>query len=454
MELVVVLAILAMVGGLSIGVYQTVATQNVLPTAASQVSSILRAARNFSVSSGLPSRVYVNEEASQVSAFGFELVAAWSFEDLEEFESGSPVDPGFEVIGAFGEPAEIQGEIEVGTGRIGSGLAFLDDGAHLVAPNRPRYDSSRGFSLEAWVLFWPRELESGEGSDRSGAWSDPRRSEEYAVISRPGSYEFGLLGDGALYAVIGDADDLNSSRTYFAATASQAVLGWRWTHIRASFDGIELLLEVDGIARGWAPVGFEYIAEDDWPPMPTEVPPTRDELLISHPSRFFFGEIDEVKVRVALEPRFYELPGGVKFLGDSQLIRFDSRGSLDPIHHANPVVVRIGELGEDVDLEDESGGGTAVAAPGAFEALSGSSTNKSAEQESAGVDELIGDPMGALQRYIEEQRLESENGEDSSKEGDFDRVSPGIGEPGEGDLDRGMKRIHRIIVDLTGTIRG
>lgn len=453
MELVVVLAILAMVGGLSIGVYQKVATQNVLPTAASQVSSILRAARNFSVSSGLPSRVYVDEDAGQVSAFGFELVAAWSFEDLEELEIGAPIDPGFELIGAFGERAEVQGEIEVGTGRIGCGLAYLDDGAHLVAPNRPRYDSSRGFSLDAWVLFWPRELARGEGSDRSGAWSDPRRSEEYAVISRPGSYEFGLLGDGALYAVIGDADDLNSTRTYFAATASQAVLGWRWTHIRASFDGIELILEVDGISRGWAPVGFEYIAEDDWPPMPEEVPATRDDLLISHPSRFFFGEIDEVKVRVALEPRVYELPGEVKFLGGSQLIRFDSRGSLDPVHHGYPVLVRIGELGEDAQTEEEAGGGTAVAAPSPFEALGGSPSREGAGNSQV-VDEAIGDPMSALQRYFDEKRVELEDGRDSSAGEDFNRVSPGIGERGEGDLDRGMKRIHRIIVDLTGTIRG
>jgi len=468
-ELVVVLAILAAVTGLGIGVYQKVSTQNILPVAASQVSSVIRAARNYSVSAGLPSRVYIDAREQNITAFGYELVAAWSFEDLQSLDAGDPLPLDRDLLGAFGERASPQGVIEVGDGRIGRGIVLLDEGASLVAPRRPRYDAPRGFSLEAWALFWPRELEKGEGSDRTGAWSDPRRRERYAVISRPGSWEMGLLGDGALYVVVGDAEHPESSDTFAAATGSREVLGNRWTHLRASFDGVELLLEVDGIARKWSPEGFEKVDRRDWPPLPERVPPSEHDLMISHPNRFFYGALDEVKIRIALEPRSYQLPTEVAFLGDSFQLRFDSRGSLDPVYHGSPLLVRIGELGEDAPV-DPSSGGTSVAAPTPEEVAA-----LEREEREAAVDGTLGDPVGALSRWLEEQRA-SEPAAAAAPEGagpvpaegeitSFGVQTPasaagsGPPSPGEGEPDaeakaRGVKRIHRIIVDLTGTIRG
>lgn len=330
-------------------------------------------------------------------------------------------------------------------------MVLLDEGASLVAQRRPRYDAPRGFSLEAWVMFWPPPLAKGEGSDRRGAWSDPRRQDRFAVVSRPGSWEMGLLGDGALYAVIGDADHPESSGTYAAATASGEVIGSRWTHLRVSFDGLELTLEVDGIAREWAPEDFEKVDPRDWPPLPETVPAGDHELMISHPNRFFFGAIDEVKVRVALEPKSYRLPVEVGFLDPSRLVRFDTRGSLDPIHHADAVLVRIGELGE--DLVEEVGspaGGTSVAPVEAAE-------EEALADESESEEAILGDPVGALARYLDEQIRAAKSGEgglDGDPSLDPNRATPGEGEPDAGSRERGVKRIHRIIIDLTGTIRG
>lgn len=455
-ELVIVLAILGAIAGISIGVYQKIAGMNVLPAAASQVSSVIRAARNYSVSSGLPSRVYIDAEEQTITAFGYELVAAWSFEDLEPLEVGSRLPLDRDVVGAFAERAVPQGEIEVAAGRIGRAIALLDEGASLVAPRRPRYDAPRGFSLEAWVQLWPRALEKGEGSDRRGAWSDPRRVERYAVVTRPGSFEMGLLGDGSLYAVIGDAERPESDDAFAASTASGAVVGHRWTHVRASFDGIELLLEVDGIARDWAPDRFEKVDPRDWPPLPERVPPSDHDLMISHPNRFFYGVVDEVKVRIALEPRSYELPYQVGFLDPSRQLRFDSRGSLDPVHHSSPVLVRIGELGEDA-AEPPDEGGTSVPVPTLAEQEAARR-----EAEATTIDEALGDPAAALARYLDAQKAESPPPEGEAADGGVDgaappeRVTPAAGE-GEPDAEakaRGVKRIHRIIVDLTGTIRG
>lgn len=448
LELMTVLAILAFVAGMSVGVYREVAIRNILPAAASQVSSVIRAARNFSISSGLPSRVAIDREEGTIAAFGFELVASWSFEDLEAYEIGQELPRGTALSGAFREAAETQGVIEVGDGRIGRCLVLLDEGASAVAERRPRYDSPRGFSLEAWVRFWPPTLEAGAGNDRSGAWSDPRRGQRYAVVSRPGSYEMGLLGDGAVYVVIGDPDRPDAFESFSAATASGAVLGSRWTHIRVSFDSLELSLEADGIDREWAPEGFERVDPRDWPPLPARVPVADGDLMISHPNRFFIGGIDEVKVRVALEPLSYVLPSEVVFVDPSRWVRFDSRGSLDPVYHDSPVLVRVGELGDDAQVE-EGPGGTAVG-PTSLEEREMLAT----EREEEALEDALGDPVAALSRYLEEQTRLAE--EESAREmtEDPDRVRAGEGEASEEIRARGIDRLHRIIIDLTGTIRG
>ena len=96
LEIMVVLAILAMVAGLSIGVYRQVEAQNVLPVAASQVSSVLRAARNYSVSSALPSRVYLDAEevplftklAQQVSADALDTYVEQLEHEVDKYLAG------------------------------------------------------------------------------------------------------------------------------------------------------------------------------------------------------------------------------------------------------------------------------------------------------------------------------------------------------------------------------
>jgi len=443
LELVVVVALIGMLAGLSVGTYRSVARQNLLATAASGVSSTIRAARNSAVSTGLPSRVFLDSERNRVSAFGYELVAAWSFEDLQELEPGAFLESGEVTRGAFREPAEPTRRVVAGDGRIGRAVGFPEEGGSLVAPGRSRYQSPQGFSVEAWVNFLRRPLEEGEGV--GGAWVDPRRTETYSVLSLTGSWEFGLLGDGSLYGVIGDPED---RQAFIAATASAAVLDGRWTHIRASFDGLSLLLEVDGVALPWRPFDFERVDERDWPPLPTEVPSGGGDLVISHPARIFVGWIDEVKVRVAREPLVFPLPPEVVLLGDSRVIEFDSRGALDPVRHSSPQLVRLGELGP-----REAG------APEVAPAGRGTQVDPStAEAESAGDDgtaeepESMGDPIEALARYFEDFAAQGEldRSEDEASFG----ISPGEAEASEAEAARSIRRVHRIIIDLTGTIRG
>jgi len=119
-ELLTVLMILSIIFGYSASFVQRFGEGQNISVAASQVSSVVRAARNFSRSSGLASRVHVDPDSGRVSAFGFENVASWDFESLESVPDGSRLGASAAIAGAFGENAEVTGWVEATSG-------FVDD---------------------------------------------------------------------------------------------------------------------------------------------------------------------------------------------------------------------------------------------------------------------------------------------------------------------------------------
>lgn len=422
-EVLVVLAILTMVLGVSVTAYRKLGSSYTLPAAASQVSSVIRAARNFSVSSGVPSKVFVDAspDLPQISAFGFKLVANWHFEDAGGPEvEDSPISVGTQLRGGRGDVAEVVGRVFPAPGKAGRALYFEDGGA-AVAEHRVRYHSVGGVSLEAWVRFRPR---------------DTRPEALYAVISKQGSYELGVTGDQSVYLSLWGPWGGRSDDEFIARSVAGVVVPDRWTHLRATYDGLDLVLEVDGIRHEACPVGYELIARDDWPAPPARLSGPDSYLSVSRPDRFFQGFIDEPKVRVALEPRTFVLPSGVQFLGSSQTIHFDARGSLDPLEHRDAVVVRITN---DTGLirANEAPSGTGLVAP-------------PVDAATTDPDAIPANPLEALARYLEEEheRRRLAEGEDATGS----EAAPPAGPSFRAMEDAGT--IREILVDLTGTIRG
>lgn len=431
MELLTVVAILTVIFGVSVAVYRKVGVTYSLPASASQTSSVVRAARNLSVSAGIPSKVFVNcqEDRHSIAAFGFKLVANWHFEDVEdEVEDGTLLSRDRAMLGGRRDKALVQGDVYVAPGKIGRGLYFGDGGA-VAADHVPRFHSPVGVSLEAWVQFDPLDLNSDA---------------LYAVVSKPGSYELGVTGDGAVYMSLWGAEEAggNADGEYFAHSEPGLVPFNRWTHLRGSYDGLELTIEVDGVAVEWFPAEYELVHPDEWPAPPSRIPGPDSYLSVSRADRVFMGTIDEVKVRIALEPRVFELPSGVFFLGDSQTIRFDSRGSLDPLHHREPVVIRLSSNLNDDESEDDSEGLTAVAQPAEDEATADGEV----------VDEEVGDPLAGLARFIEEEAARRAAEEEEAPEGE--EVPEANPMESWKKMGNEAQDVLQIIVDLTGTIRG
>ncbi len=424
-ELLVVMSILVVLLSLSAGVYLRVIASNAVPAAAGQVANIIRSARNSSNVTSMPSKVFIEVERKRVTAFLYETVGAWAFEESGVY-SGERIRTGLE--GAYREVLEPRGEVYADRGKIGQAVSFAGE-SYLTAEHRPRYNSSSGVSLEAWVRFYPPELterDLKQRRQRPGAWVDPRRALEYSVMSKGDAYELGLRGDGGVYFELTSAEE----SSYLVLTGPRAVWPDRWTHLRVTFDGTELSIEVDGSAQYWWPDGFRDAKSEAWPALPSRLRASNEPLYVSHPDRPFLGRIDQAKFMVALEPTQYELPPQAFFdHARSFTIHFDSRGALDPLIHNEPVQVRISGVPAEEPSEPTAQTGVV---PGVRETEEG--TDGSTEGEP-----IVEDPLEALLDYLEGLHRE-ENGEEAEESAQESLENPAD--------------LEIIIVELTGTVRG
>ncbi len=367
-ELLMVLGIIALVGGLSAGAFQIARRSYALSASASRVEGTLRAARNAAVSSGVGSRVAIETEPPRAVAYGFEALGEWGF---EEEENGV-------VHGARRAPAVLTGGASLGKGCAGKGL-HLEMGGYADCGNQSVYDLRAGVFAEAWVRWRPPEGPASAGSSRPGrkggvasggkrtpaparppprpekSTSPARRSftrsagidkaarekaepemrrlrssnevipidDASAVLGKGGAYFLGIGRDGSLEGRIG---------SYRVRTWSGAVLPERWTRIALSFDGEEVLLLADGIERD-AVLLDRPAGEKETPPPPPAIPPSGEPLRIGSPSSPGPLDIDEVRLYGMVEPLVYELGGRERFLGWKKVIRFDRHGRLDPRFH-------------------------------------------------------------------------------------------------------------------------
>ncbi|MDE0959324.1 MAG: prepilin-type N-terminal cleavage/methylation domain-containing protein [Planctomycetota bacterium] len=447
-ELLVVLSILSVMLGMSMSVFRSFGEAQTLEIASSSISTTVRAARNWSISSGMQSRILVDPEHRKVTAFGFQLAGAWGFEDFYGLPEKQLLPPGSVTLGAYRQPAELVGQVEPCAGSIGRGAMFVNDGAAFRARRLASYEGRNGVSIEAWVHFWKPPWRPEDGIEPDGGFSDPRREMRMAVLGIPDSFEMGILGDGAVYMQIGDPQRAIDGQYIRAQTEGSAVLADRWVHLRATFDCTELILEVDGVEQAWIPEGFEMI--EQWPPLPTAIPHSDSDLWISHPNRFFMGAIDQVVLRVATTPEIVELPIDIELLGPTTLIYLDSRGALDPLLHNFPVVIHVAEVGDFSEIE--AADGTAVAKEGFRDRI-----ERERQEQAARDGEIVqafGDPISDLMKHLEGWETDPDALIEEEEEKNPVPLTPGM-HYGIGDVDgTSVLRLHNIVIDMTGAIRG
>jgi hypothetical protein len=375
MELLTVLAIISLIGGISAGAFHIARRNYALSATASRVEGVLRSARNAAVASGVPSRVVLETDPPAAVAYGFEVVGEWSFEDEGDGAA----------IGARGAPARYVGSAGPGPGHVGRG--FDPSGAYADCGAMSAYDFRAGVYAEAWIR-WSGEgggggvtgktkavpaKESGrkrvamKETRKEPAANAPKEARKdlkakgpkdskkvHAVKRRPLRPVLGIdipKGDAGGILAKGDAwflgvglDGALEGRigTYRVRTDPGAVAPGRWTRISLTFDGEEIVLSSNGVERDVLVLDRPG-GEEDAPPPPKTIPASSDPLTIGSPSNPFSGSIDEVRVAGMVEPFRFELGGREKLFGWKKVIRFDGRGRLDPRRHETPVDVLLYE---------------------------------------------------------------------------------------------------------------
>lgn len=359
---------MALLGGLGAAAYQAALRSYSLDASAGRVQGVIRAARNTAVSTGTPAFVVVDPLKRRVSAYSYERVGEWSFDNLE-----GPVEGLTSRAGANrgGETAD---------GRVGKGLDFGGKG-HFDCGSLARYDLRTAVSIEAWVRHASRaavkpsaqevygDLRRGRGAQAQGApvragrgrsgapargaarlvraGSAPdQREEPFAIVEKPGAYFLGMTASGALEGRIG---------AYRARTASGVVPPGKWVFVSLRYDGSVLELGAEGVPRktwtldeprasaGRLKRGAEEVAASSTA-LPAAAPVTREPLTISSPAAPFPGVLDEVSLGGNVEPLIYEYDEFEHVVGWKKVIHFDRSGHLDARHHPGEVRLVLVEL--------------------------------------------------------------------------------------------------------------
>ena len=376
MELLVVIGIIALVGSLGAGAYQAANRRYSLSSSAGRIQNILRAARNTSVSTQIPSYVVIDPTQHTVTGYAFKRSGAWSFDEVTE--------KGEAVAGA--------GEANYGAqpceGRVGKGLEF-SRGSYYDCGSLSPYNLREALWIEAWVRHGfvqrpkkgaddlllktsnesgRRSVGSGRTSKRSGRKSTrtsgrkssrrestsarAKAEKAAAIVQKEGSYFLGMTPSGALEAGIG---------AHRVRTAPGVVVAERWVHVALRYDGNDLELIVDGVPRpareggagrvdrkltkrGSSRKAKRAVAERE--ALPATVPLTTTSLTISAPRDGFTGCIDEVKLSGCIEPEIYRYSEFEHIIGWKKIVRFDRRGHLDQRYHADDVSLCLVELPE------------------------------------------------------------------------------------------------------------
>jgi type II secretory pathway pseudopilin PulG len=335
-ELLTVMAIITLIGGLSAGAYQVARRNHAFTASAGNIQRLIRSARNTSLSTGTPSLVTVDPVARTVSAHAFEWVGEWGFDGPE---GGTPLSPDRSVVH----------EAATCSGVLGTGLDFSGGTAHVDCGNEPRFDLKAAVAIEAWVRHAsvpspkpPAAERQAEKRAAKRAGAAPAETAR-AIVEKQGSYFLGMTESGALEGRIGE---------HVARTAPGAVVPGRWVRVSLRFDGKALELAADGIPRGTAGVAGggarkPPAAKAQGVPLPAEAPISSSPLTISSPRASFPGAIDEVRLGGATEPITYTYPEHEHIIGWKKLIHFDGQGRLDAARHDGGVRLVLVEIPEE-----------------------------------------------------------------------------------------------------------
>lgn len=277
LEIMVVMAIMAVVLGMSTAFLQQMNRGYKFTSAAAKVVTTIRQARNFSLASRTYSQVVIDAKTGWIQPLGQKPVAVWHLETGTEDASGG------HALGGTGDPT---------AGKVGNAVLFASAGQFLDAGRCNKFGAQAGVSISAW--FYGMSNPTGILFDFGGA------------------LKVEWLADGAVQAT-GPSGDVKTPEGVFVPG--------RWTKVEVVYDRELLVLAIDGV-RMAAKAGNE--------PMQLSAA----SFTIGHAKKPYIGKVDEVQLAAIIRPDRVVLSDGIELKRSPRVIRFDRQGNLDPLTHA------------------------------------------------------------------------------------------------------------------------
>lgn len=278
LELMVVMAILGVLLGMSAAVFSKASRSYRFVSVVNQAATILRAARNDALASESLATVRLEEREDGffLSAVTQRTLASWHLEE-----------PGETCLGKT-----LSGGQAWPKGKIGGCLAVAPGNVISAGPSTG-LPAREGLAMSAWF--------NGEEAGAS----------DQVLFDYGGQLTVSWLDDGSLEAQVAGIS---------ARTGPLLMLPYRWVQVEVVYDRSQLTLVVNGIVQA-------SVACDS--PLNLSAAP----VTISSKSRPFAGLVDEWRIAVFNRPEEIRVPEDVKFVAGPRTIRFTSQGRLDPNVH-------------------------------------------------------------------------------------------------------------------------
>jgi len=305
-ELLLVLALIAMILGIGLGAFARLDLGDRVAVAI--VQDALRSAQNFAVGRSAPARVRIDPKTGAIRSEGMQVVGTWHFEDLP-------------VTGAFGlEGASFGGGL-VDDGFQGRAFSFVGEPSRsrveIPVQGDPAWNLRDGFTLH--VAIRPRSGGSPTGGHAGGA---------VLALGESAGVETTELGAVRGWIAAEFADEHGDPRRggrIPVETLPLALVDDRWSVVELQYDRKTLRLWVDGALAA---------AVDEIAPVWKLDGP----LVISPATQPWPGAVDNLVVSCVTARDESRLPSGVAFApGTPKEILFAPGGGLDRGLHREPV---------------------------------------------------------------------------------------------------------------------
>ncbi|GIW71027.1 MAG: hypothetical protein KatS3mg102_0569 [Planctomycetota bacterium] len=338
-ELLVTLAVVALLASLSLGVFMALPRRYAHEQVLGSVRALLQRARAAALETGAASVVLAPE---RVVARVWELLVLLRGEELESSADGEVLVRGARGLLARGRA------VAQGAGYLGQGLVFEQPGAALECGDAPFLSPPHGVRLEFWIF--PGPIADRPGAEAARGLQRPLR---LPIVTKGEEYGLVLREDYALEAWVGrGAGEPRCLRE----TPPRTLEPGRWQQVVMEWDGEQLGIWCEGLRRELPPPepgtpGAETA------PVPARLVPSAAPLVISspEPGLSLFAVLDELYLYGIAGSEQLALPPELRLEGPAEL-HLDADGQLDPLHHDGPVRILVHERADSSGEPAPAGG--------------------------------------------------------------------------------------------------